>query len=156
MESRLSTEDIGSQMIFHANSLRSCVILFLFIPFCLRTTTFTVTNNNKYGTGSLYQAILDSNADIAQTNTININSGLGAISFNSATPDYPLPVITQSVSINGPDSIQVLQGNNNYRMFFVETGANVTIQNIEINGARAQGGTGGGGGGGGMGAGGGR
>ena len=61
-------------------------------------STFTVTNINDAGVGTLRRAINDSNAAPGQTNTItfNIGSGLQRISLLSA-----LPVITTPVVIDG-------------------------------------------------------
>ena len=61
-------------------------------------STFSVTNVNDAGVGTLRRAINDSNAAPGQTNTItfNIGSGLQRISLLSA-----LPVITTPVVIDG-------------------------------------------------------
>ena len=60
-------------------------------------TTFTVTNTNDSGGGSLRQAILDANANPgADTIAFNIGSGFQTISFSSKLPD-----ITDAVTING-------------------------------------------------------
>ncbi len=65
---------------------------------CGGAATFTVTNTNDSGAGSLRQAILDANA----------NPGLDTIAFNIAgsgvhtiTPATPLPFLTDSVIIDG-------------------------------------------------------
>ncbi|MGH3146479.1 MAG: hypothetical protein ACRDTR_11830 [Rubrobacter sp.] len=62
------------------------------------STTFTVTNTNDSGAGSLRQAILDANA----------TSGADVINFNipgsgvqTIAPTTKLPQITEAVSING-------------------------------------------------------
>ncbi|MGA2061415.1 MAG: MBG domain-containing protein, partial [Thermoguttaceae bacterium] len=69
-------------------------------PLEVRTllSTYTVTNTNDSGTGSLQQAITDANS----------NLGLDTIAFNIAgsgvhtiTPDSALPFITDPVVING-------------------------------------------------------
>src|SRR5215211_2773607 len=61
-------------------------------------TTFTVTNTNDSGAGSLRQAIFVANANLG-ADTINFNipgSGVKTIS-----PDSELPNITEAVTING-------------------------------------------------------
>jgi CSLREA domain-containing protein len=59
--------------------------------------TFTVTNTNDSGAGSLRQAILDANANPgADTIAFQIGSGIQAI-----TPTSPLPAITDPVTIDG-------------------------------------------------------
>jgi len=63
----------------------------------LRAATFTVTNANPAGAGSLAQALLDANA----------SPGADAIAFNITTgsltiaPTNALPVITDTVTIDG-------------------------------------------------------
>src|SRR5688572_2291603 len=78
------------------------------------SSTFTVTNTNDTGAGSLRQAILDANA----------NSGLDTVAFNipgsgvrTISPASPLPTITDPMIIDGytqpgatPNTQQ--QGNN--------------------------------------------
>jgi Domain of unknown function (DUF4394)/Calx-beta domain/Domain of unknown function (DUF4214) len=88
--------------------------------------TFTVTNTNDSGAGSLRQAILDANAAAGQdTITFNIpGAGLQTI-----TPLTPLPIITDSVIINGytqPGAVPNQQLNSDN-----------AVHLIEINGASA-------------------
>lgn len=64
----------------------------------LLLSTFLVTNPNDSGTGSLRQAILDSNADAAQANTIDFNIGGGNLAI---TPLKPLPGVVTPVTIDG-------------------------------------------------------
>ena len=59
--------------------------------------TFTVTNTNDSGAGSLRQAILDANAT-AGADTIHFQIGSGP---KTITPLSPLPTITESVAIDG-------------------------------------------------------
>lgn len=61
--------------------------------------TYTVTNTNNSGAGSLRQAILDSNANATGApHTINFNIGSGA---KLISPTSALPTITRGVTING-------------------------------------------------------
>lgn len=63
----------------------------------LSAATFTVTNTNDSGSGSLRQAITDANADaVADTIAFNIPGGVRTISLAS-----PLPGLTQSATIDG-------------------------------------------------------
>jgi hypothetical protein len=95
------------------------------------STTFTVTNTNDSGAGSLNQAILDAN-DTSGADIINFNipgSGVKTIS-----PDAELPNITEALTINGYSqpgaSVNTLaQGNN-------------AVLKIELSGAEAPGGSG--------------
>jgi autotransporter-associated beta strand protein len=112
-----------------------------------RATTFTVTDTSDSATdtGSLRYAL--SNAQ--NGDTINLTSGLSAISLTSA-----LPVISNGITLNGNGA--TISGNNQYRVFFVDAaGQNVSINNVNIANGYAHGGNGGGSGGGGLGAGGG-
>jgi uncharacterized protein (TIGR03437 family) len=59
--------------------------------------TFTVTNTNDSGPGSLRQAIIDANAN-AGLDTINFNTGSGV---QTIQPTSALPTITSPVTIDG-------------------------------------------------------
>jgi hypothetical protein len=129
-----------------------------------RAQTYTVTNDNDSGAGSLRQAITSADAYSAANpgaaTTITFTVG-GTITLASE-----LPVITSNVTINGNGFNPTVSGNNTYRPFFVgDAGQNpttsvsdsntyaVTIQNLTVTGGKAQGGSGidGGGGGAGLG-----
>src|SRR5262245_56169125 len=65
----------------------------------LALSTFQVTNTNDSGAGSLRQALLDANAAVGETDTIEfaiLGDGLHTI-----TPLSPLPTITDPVVIDG-------------------------------------------------------
>jgi len=124
--------------------------------------TFTVSNTNDAGAGSLRQAILDANA-AGGTDTIDFTAGAaGTITLSSG-----LPAITGSVTIDGTGSTGVtVDGANTSTVFTVSTiggGAitvgisNLNVANGQATGTNGQNATGnrGGGGGGGLGAGGG-
>ena len=73
------------------------------------TTTVTaagrelvVTNTNNAGSGSLRQAILDSNADSGDRDTIVFN--IPGTGVRTITPLTALPVISQPVVIDGTRS----------------------------------------------------
>jgi hypothetical protein len=127
--------------------------------------TFSVTNTNDAGAGSLRQAILDANASgspagiVTGTNIVNITPS-GTITLNS-----PLPLVFSNLTLNGNGN--VVDGGSAHRCFFISglpttaTGSpqaiSVTLQNLQLNHCRAKGGDGGNGmvsGGGGLGAGG--
>ncbi len=101
--------------------------------------TFPVTNTNDAGTGSLRQAILDSNAATAQTNTIMFaipGQGVQIIS-----PQTELPAITTAVLIDGfsqPDYgatplIELSGSQLGTGDALVITASNVTIRGLDIN-----------------------
>jgi hypothetical protein len=123
--------------------------------------TFTVTLNTDAASGGaagtgpgnsgdLRSAILAANSG----DTIRFNCGQICI----ITLTGPLPPITSNLTIDGGSlGDVVIDGNSSYRVFFVDTGT-VTLENLIIRNARAQGGNGGsgfacGGGGAGLGAG---
>ena len=111
---------------------------------------YVVTNNNDSGGGSLRQAIINSNSSLGP-NTITINSGIGTIALAS-----DLPQVASNVTISGNGA--TISGSNQYRgltvaAFYATTpvAVDVTIENLTIANARAQGGAGAQGGGGGAG-----
>ena len=62
-------------------------------------STFSVLNTGERGTGSLRQAILDSNAATAATNTVDFN--IPGSGVQTIEPLSPLPAITNPVLIDG-------------------------------------------------------
>jgi uncharacterized protein (TIGR03437 family) len=108
--------------------------------------TFTVTNTNNVGAGSLRQAITDANANGAGTDTINFSA-----LFNTAqtiTLTAGQLSINSSLTINGPGAnLLTVSGNNASRVFLINSGFSVSLSGITItggNGAGAGGGDGGG------------
>ncbi len=93
----------------------------------LAQVTFTVTNTNDSGNGSLRQAILDANA----------TPGADVIAFNipgagphTITPASPLPVITDPVIVDGYTQPGATPNTN-------PTGALNTVLKIELDGTNA-------------------
>ena len=77
--------------------------------------TFTVTNTNDTGAGSLRQAITDANAIAGQTDTIAFNipgSGVQTISPASALPTLTDPVIIDGYTQPGASANTLATGNN--------------------------------------------
>jgi len=110
-------------------------------------TTYTVSNTNDDGAGSLRQAIIDAEAH-AGTDIINATGVTGTITLATG-----LPNITESLTINGSGKGNLfISGNNVVRPFFI-MGGTVQIKNLSIINGLAQGGSPsvGGGGGAGMG-----
>ncbi len=125
-------------------------------------TTYTVTNTNDSGAGSLRQAILNANANPG-ADTIVFTGSV----FTDSTPDTirllsMLPIITDDLTITGTgvNNLRISgdannNGTNNtgdVRIFFINRG-NVSITNLSLVNGRGEGGDGksGGGGGAGMG-----
>jgi len=95
-----------------------------------RAETFTVTNTNDGGAGSLRQAILEANAN-RQDDTIDI-SATGTINLQSA-----LPNLSTNMEIEGPgaEALTVRQDTRafrNFRIFTVRSGATVSISGLTI------------------------
>ncbi|HEX8138372.1 MAG TPA: DUF4394 domain-containing protein [Pyrinomonadaceae bacterium] len=96
-----------------------------FVP-AAAAATFTVTNTNDSGAGSLRQAIFDANASAGQ-DTIAFN--IPGSGVQTITPLTPLPMITDSVIINGytqPGAVPNQQLN-----------TDDAVHLIELNGASA-------------------
>jgi len=97
--------------------------------------TFTVTNTNDTGAGSLRQAILDANANPgADTIAFNISGGNLTI-----TPATSLPLITDAVTIDGATQpgftgkpLVALSGSEGGSGLFLEGGASV-VRGLIIN-----------------------
>ncbi|MEW6210362.1 MAG: choice-of-anchor Q domain-containing protein [Acidobacteriota bacterium] len=92
--------------------------------------TFTVTNLNDSGAGSLRQAITDANAMMG-ADTIDFQAGLtGTITLTSGQ----LPTITQDLTITGPGAASLtVSGNNASRVFEIAAGVTVMISDMTIS-----------------------
>lgn len=93
-------------------------------------TTYSVTNANNAGAGSLRQAILDANANSPAADTIVFNSGL----FQGSLQTIPLTstlTISDALTITGPGSdLVALSGNNLVRILDVSTSPQATAINL--------------------------
>lgn len=108
----------------------------------LQADTFTVSNSNDTGAGSLRQAILDMNAIGAGSHTINCSAiAGGTISLASALPAIALP-IGSNVAVQNSGAAITVNGNNTYGIFSIAQGA-VSIQNFEMFQGKSKGGDGG-------------
>jgi hypothetical protein len=147
----------------------------------MNNVTSAVTSN-EVGAGNTASASVSTNVAVSGL-TVNLSGDAGTqsgpfsgdlrfaiqaagigdtITFNCGSPctitlSGPLPPITHNLTIDGgtPGNV-IIDGNGQYRVFFVDTGI-VTLRNLQIQNGYAKGGDGGssGGGGGGLGAGGG-
>ncbi|MFL5327604.1 MAG: choice-of-anchor Q domain-containing protein [Gemmataceae bacterium] len=99
------------------------------------TPTFTVTNTNNSGAGSLRQAVLDAN------NTSGFQNIAFDSSFNSAktiTLTSGELSILDGVSITGPGAnLLTINGNQAGRVFNIASGSAVTISGVGITGGEA-------------------
>src|SRR5262245_30437143 len=93
-------------------------------------STFTVTNLNDAGAGSLRQAILDANA-MAGADTILFQPGLkGTITLTGGQL-----TVTGPTTISGPGAgMLTISGNNASRIFLVDDGNPATVENVAISG----------------------
>ncbi|MEP4598815.1 MAG: LamG-like jellyroll fold domain-containing protein, partial [Cyclobacteriaceae bacterium] len=139
-------------MIRSTNHMRQTLfVLFTILTFGLTAqSTFTVTNTNDSGAGSLRQAITDANAS-SGADIIDMTDISGTILLESA-----LPKINECLTINGPgEHLLSISGQELYRPFFANSGT-INLNNFSIINGLAKGGDGGseslgGGGGAGMG-----
>ncbi len=108
----------------------------------LTAATYTVTNTDDSGAGSLRQAILDANANPG-ADVIDATGVSGTITINPA--NYFL-VITDDVTINGPGQANLtISGGGASRIFWIQNGT-ITITDLTLADGFAKGGNGGGGG----------
>jgi predicted outer membrane repeat protein len=99
------------------------------------THTFTVTNINDSGAGSLRQAILNANAD-SLTNpnvadVINFNLGTGAHTITLTSTNLDITAKNLTINGTGPNNLTI-SGGGKLRDFKIEAGANVTISKLTI------------------------
>ena len=95
--------------------------------------TFTVTNLNDNGAGSLRDAITQANT-MAGADTIDFQAGLtGTITLASA-----LPQITQDLTINGPGAdVVTVSGASAFQVFNIAGGVTVSISGLTMSNGRA-------------------
>ncbi|MBX7223284.1 MAG: hypothetical protein K1Y36_25455 [Blastocatellia bacterium] len=97
-----------------------------FVP----NATFTVTNLNNSGTGSLRQAITDANNNGTGADTINFQAGLtGTITLTSS-----LPQITGALTINGPGANVITVTGGSFTIMSVANGISLTMSGLRMTG----------------------
>ncbi|MFC1593052.1 choice-of-anchor Q domain-containing protein [Candidatus Omnitrophota bacterium] len=107
------------------------LVYWLLPPGSVHAATYTVTTTADAGAGSLRQAILDANATVGVRDTINFLPSLGPGStIVLAGSDL---VIDDDLDIVGPDGYEmIVSGNNNSRVFTINSGKDVSITGLNI------------------------
>jgi Bacterial Ig-like domain len=96
--------------------------------------TYTVKNTNDAGPGSLRQAIIDANTNTGSADTINFDAmSLGSSATITLTSGQ-LPPITDvaGLTIDGGSADITISGNEQYRVFLVDSGAKLTLSNLTV------------------------
>ena len=107
------------------------------LSFPVGAVTFTVTNLNDSGIGSLRQAILDTNNATATDDTIVFQPGLSGLLLTSGGM-----TITDKLAINGPGASLLITGNNATRIFTVNSGVTAALSYLNLqNGGVSNSGT---------------
>lgn len=95
--------------------------------------TFSVTNANDSGAGSLRQAILDANA-AAGADTINFTGTMADTTPDIITLTTGQLVITDDLTITGPGAnLLTISGNNASRVFAIQKVVNGTLVSVNVN-----------------------
>jgi hypothetical protein len=99
----------------------------------LLSVTFTVSNLNDSGAGSLREAISDADVDFGEQNIVSFASGLsGTINLASA-----LPVITNNLAINGPGAGVLTVNGHGHGSVFTVARVQTSINNLTITGGNS-------------------
>ena len=126
MSSGFSAQQVRSSARRSSRHARPCLPQLLPLEHRTLFSTFTVTNLNDSGTGSLRAELAAANSG---ADTIVFAHGLhGTITLASELQ------ITDSVTIDGPGANKVtVSGNNASRVFEVDAGFNVTISGLTVS-----------------------
>ncbi len=103
----------------------------ILFSFPTEAATYTVTNLNDSGPGSLRQAVLDANASIITVDTINFDPTIsGVIKLTSGE----INITDRKLTINGPGrDILAISGNKKSRIFYISsTATGTTIQDLTL------------------------
>ncbi len=110
------------------------VAIFSFISTNIFATTFTVTNLNDSGAGSLRQAIIDANAAGAGPHTINFAVS-GTIPISSSLP----AIANSGITIDGGGTITInAQGGDINRDIFTINASNTTVKGFTLQNTGTQ------------------
>jgi hypothetical protein len=137
----------GDKMKTLTNTIRQYFLMLTLVCVGVMTAqaaTYTVTNANDSGAGSLRDAINQANASI-ENDTITFASGAnGTITLLSALPNL---ANNGSLTITGNGAANtIISGNNLVRPFSINVGANVALSGLTVTQGYSIFGSGGGGG----------
>jgi hypothetical protein len=130
----------GDKMKTITNTIRQYFLMLTLVCVGVMTAqaaTYTVTNANDSGAGSLRDAINQANASI-ENDTITFASGAnGTITLLSALPNLANNG-TLTITGNGATNT-IISGSNAFRVLRVSAGANVIINGVTVRDARGGG-----------------
>jgi uncharacterized repeat protein (TIGR01451 family) len=106
-------------------------LLFLLITTRTMAATFTVINLNNSGGGSLRDAIDQANAAMGADDIVFAPGLMGTIMLGSTLPNI---TDADGLTIDGGDSITI-SGSNALQVFFVNPGAELTLENLTVEDA---------------------
>ena len=116
---------LSARRVFHAATALALMAALWVVAPAARAASFSVSNLNDSGTGSLRQALLDANAS-ASTDDITFSLS-GTISITS-----DLPNLAESVSINGSGQTVTLRASNTSQVLFINNGVVVSLNALTI------------------------
>src|SRR5215211_179940 len=118
-------------------ALAASVMMVVVLASQAQAATYTVANTNDSGPGSLRQAILDANASSGVADTIDFDLSLSGP--QTITLASQLPTITDGagLTIDGGSADITISGNNAVRVFQVNPGAGLTLNDLTVANGRA-------------------